>query len=138
MNILDEQIPESQRQLLRSWRVPVRQIGHDVGQKGLKDYQIIPFLLQRRRATFFTLDFDFYRRDLCHTRYCLVCMGVKKEEAAMYVRRLLHHKVKREAKVPPAFYERSGLKLTPIPRRLFRLSRSGQCPPRRACRRPWR
>ena len=91
MNILDEQIPESQRQLLRSWRVPVRQIGHDVGQKGLKDYQIIPFLLQRRRATFFTLDFDFYRRDLCHTRYCLVCMGVKKEEAAMYVRRLLHH-----------------------------------------------
>ena len=91
MNILDEQIPESQRQLLRSWRVPVRQIGHDVGQKGLKDYQIIPFLLQRRRATFFTLDFDFYRRDLCHTRYCLVCMSVKKEEAAMYVRRLLHH-----------------------------------------------
>ena len=91
MNILDEQIPESQRQLLRSWRVPIRQIGHDTGQKGLKDYQIIPFLLQRRRATFFTLDFDFYRRDLCHARYCLVCMGVKKEEAAMYVRRLLHH-----------------------------------------------
>ena len=35
MNILDEQIPESQRQLLRSWRVPIRQIGHDTGQKGL-------------------------------------------------------------------------------------------------------
>ena len=35
MNILDEQIPESQRQLLSSWRVLIRQIGHDTGQKGL-------------------------------------------------------------------------------------------------------
>jgi hypothetical protein len=37
MNILDEQILETQRQLLRSWRIPVRQIGYDIGRKGLKD-----------------------------------------------------------------------------------------------------
>jgi hypothetical protein len=30
MIILDENIPEDQRQLLRSWRVPVRQIGFEV------------------------------------------------------------------------------------------------------------
>jgi hypothetical protein len=59
MNILDEQILENQRQLLRSWRIPVRQIGYDIGRKGLKDKEIIPLLLQFRKSTFFTLDFDF-------------------------------------------------------------------------------
>ncbi len=29
MNILDENIPEDQRQLLRSWDIRVRQIGHE-------------------------------------------------------------------------------------------------------------
>ena len=91
MNILDEQIVENQRQLLKSWRIAVRQIGHDIGKKGMKDYQIIPFLLQLRHTTFFTLDFDFYKRNLCHSRYCLVCMDVKKQEAAEYTRRLLRH-----------------------------------------------
>lgn len=91
MNILDEQISENQRQLLTSWRVRVRQMGHDVGQKGMKDYHIIPFLLQRRRSTFFTLDADFYKRNLCHSRYCLVSMDVRKQEAAGYVRRVLRH-----------------------------------------------
>ncbi len=33
MNILDEQILENQRQLLRSWRIPVRQIGYDIGRR---------------------------------------------------------------------------------------------------------
>jgi hypothetical protein len=91
VNILDEQIPESQRQLSKSWHIPIHQIGYDVGRKGLKDREIIPFLHQLHRVTFFTLDFDFYRRGLCYSRYCLVCMDVQKEEAATYVRRLLHH-----------------------------------------------
>jgi len=46
VNILDENILESQRQLLAGWRVPVRQIGHDIGRKGLKDGEIIIVLLQ--------------------------------------------------------------------------------------------
>jgi hypothetical protein len=45
MIVLDENFPESQRQLLRGWRVPARQIGYDVGRKGLKDDQVIPFLM---------------------------------------------------------------------------------------------
>lgn len=91
MNIFDENVPESQRQLLRSWRIPIRQIGFDVGRQGLKDEEIISLLLQARRATFFTLDLDFYRRELRHHRYCLVCMDVRKQDAAIFVRRFLQH-----------------------------------------------
>ena len=90
MNLLDENIPESQRQLLRGWRIPARQIGLDAEQKGIKDREIIPYLLQLRRVTFFTLDSDFYRRDLRHPRYCLVCLDVNKQEAAAFIRRVLN------------------------------------------------
>ena len=91
MIILDENFPESQRQLLRGWRIPIRQIGYEVSRKGMLDDEIIPFLLQRRRCTFFTIDLDFYRRRLCHARYCLVCLDVGEYEAAAFVRRLLRH-----------------------------------------------
>lgn len=40
MIILDENFPESQRQLLRGWRVPLRQIGYEVGRKGMQDDEI--------------------------------------------------------------------------------------------------
>ena len=92
MNILDENILKDQRELLSSWRVRIRQIGYDVGWKGIKDEAIIPPLLQLRRPTFFTLDSDFYERTLCHTRYCLVCMDVRQDEAATFTRSLLHHR----------------------------------------------
>ena len=45
----------------------------------------------RRRTTFFTLDLGFYRRQLCHGRYCLVCVDVGQYAAAAFVRRLLRH-----------------------------------------------
>ena len=76
MNILDENILESQRQLLLSWRIRVRQIDEDIGRKGMKDDEIIPFLHGQRRPTFFTRDLGFYERRLCHPRYCLVCLAV--------------------------------------------------------------
>ena len=47
VNILDENIPENQRQLLRSWRMGMRQIGYEVGRQGLKDREII--LVAHRR-----------------------------------------------------------------------------------------
>jgi hypothetical protein len=50
------------------------------------DDEIIPFLLQRRRCTFFTIDLDFYRRRLCQ-----VCLDVGEYEAAAFARRLLRH-----------------------------------------------
>ncbi len=72
MNILDENIPEHQRQILQKWRVRVYQIGYDVARKGIKDDEIISFLIRKRQPTFFTRDDDFYHRHLCHARYCLV------------------------------------------------------------------
>jgi hypothetical protein len=56
MNILDENIIASQRQRLRSWRIPVRQIGVDIARKGLQDEEILPFLHHLHRPTFFTRD----------------------------------------------------------------------------------
>lgn len=92
MNILDENIIKDQRQLLRSWRIPVRQIGYNIGRRGLQDEEIIPFLLRLRRPTFFTRDLGFYERSLCHRQYCLVCLAVEKYEAAIFIRRVLRHR----------------------------------------------
>jgi hypothetical protein len=91
VNILDENVLKNQRQILQSWRISIRQIGYDVGRKGMKDDEIIPFLHSLRRPTFFTRDLGFYDHSLCHTQYCLVCMAVGKYEAATFVRRLLRH-----------------------------------------------
>lgn len=91
MNILDENILRDQRDLLRRWRIHVRHVGYDLFTKGVQDEGIIPLLQQRRRATFFTRDADFYRRDWCHGRYCLVYLNVDQEEAAASVRLLLRH-----------------------------------------------
>ena len=89
MNILDENIIASQRQRLRSWRIPVRQIGVDIARKGLQDEEILPFLHHLRRPTFFTRDRGFYRREVCHRQYSLVCLEVAPEEVAIFVRRIL-------------------------------------------------
>ncbi len=91
MNILDENILANQRQLLKSWRTRVHQIGYDVSRKGIKDDEIIPFLIKQRRPTFFTRDLGFYERKLCHPRYCLVCLAVGRNEAATFVYRSLRH-----------------------------------------------
>ena len=91
MIVLDENILEDQRQLLLNWHVPIRQIGYEVGRKGMKDDEIIPFLIGLRRPTFFTLDMGFCKRSLCHARYGLVCLAVRDREAAAFVRRLLRH-----------------------------------------------
>jgi len=89
VNVLDENILESQRQLLRNWRIHARQIGHELGRKGMADEEIIPFLLTLRRPTLFTRDLGLYDRALCHARYCVVTLAVRQHEAAHFVRRFL-------------------------------------------------
>ena len=59
MIILDENFIESQRQLLKSWRISIRQIGFEVGYSGIKDQQIPGLLLTLPRPTLFTMDHDF-------------------------------------------------------------------------------
>ena len=91
MIILDENIPEDQRQLLRSWRIRVRQIGFEVGRPGLTGEEIIPLLHGLGKSTFFTRDLGFYRPHLRHASYGLVCLAVGQYEAASFIRRFLHH-----------------------------------------------
>ena len=91
MILLDEHFPENQRQLLRGWRISIRQIGYDAGRAGVDDDEIVPFLLSLRRATFFTLDYGFYKRSLCHQKYSLICLEVGQYESASFVRRILRH-----------------------------------------------
>jgi hypothetical protein len=45
VNILDENIPKHQRQLLGSWRIRIQQIGFNVGRRGMQDDEIITFWL---------------------------------------------------------------------------------------------
>lgn len=91
MNILDENISKSQRQLLESWRISMRQIGINTGRSGMKDTEIITFLQKLRRPTFFTRDDDFFKPQLCHSRYGLVYLDVEKSEVSIFIRRLLKH-----------------------------------------------
>jgi len=91
VNILDENIPANQRQLLEGWRVHVRQLGFNLGRRGMQDEDVIPFLIAQRRSTFFTRDDDFYDSQLCHARYCLVYLNVDKHEVAGFARRFLRH-----------------------------------------------
>jgi hypothetical protein len=84
-------IPESQWQLLRSWRIRALLIGRDISEKGIMDERIPGFLVKQRRPTFFTRDEGFYGRQLCHAGYCLVVVAVRPNELAFFVRRCLRH-----------------------------------------------
>ena len=92
MIVLDENIPEDQRLLLRSWRIRAYQVGRDVGRAGIKDEQIMPLLLKLRRPNFFTRDLGFFDAKLSHARYSIVCLAVGPDEAASFVRRFLRHR----------------------------------------------
>jgi len=91
MNILDENIPEDQRQLLRGWHIRAHHIGHEVGRPGMQDAEIIPLLQRVQSSAFFTRDLGFYHRPLCHIHYCIVCLAVSPYEAASFIRRFLRH-----------------------------------------------
>ena len=92
MNVLDENVPDDQRQLLRSWRIRAYQVGQDVGRQGMKDeQQVIPLLRRLRRPTFFTRDQGFFSNEFCHSKYCLVCLAIEADEAASFIRRVLRH-----------------------------------------------
>jgi hypothetical protein len=91
LNLLDENFPDDQRSLLRSWRIPCREIGLHAGRFGIKDDNILPLLHMRRQVTFFTRDEDFFRREYCHPAYCLVWLDARADDAAHYARRFLRH-----------------------------------------------
>jgi|SRR6266850_1732276 len=91
MILLDEQIRADQRLLLARSRIRFRQIGKDMAAAGIKDENIIPFLLTLKRPTLFTHDHGFFQSSLAHSRYCLVLLAESDIEAAFYIRRFLRH-----------------------------------------------
>jgi hypothetical protein len=91
VNILDENVPDEQRELVRQFGIRIRQIGREVGRLGMQDEEIIPLLLALRRATLFTHDTDFSDPGLCHPSYCIVYLNVRQPEIASFVRRVLRH-----------------------------------------------
>ena len=91
MNILDENIIKNQCELLKSWRIPYKQIGHSIGRIGLQDKEIISLIHNLQSPTFFTRDNDFFDRNLCHSKYCIVYLAVRKEESSVFIRRFLRH-----------------------------------------------
>lgn len=104
MNLLDENVPLRQRQVLSGWRIRFREIGQEIGRLGIQDSEIISLLHRLKSVTFFTLDRDFYKSHLCHPGYCLAYLDVEDNDVAIFVRRFLGHpsfdtQVKRLGKV---------------------------------------
>lgn len=91
MIILDENILDGQRLLLQAWRLAAKQIGLDLGRKGLKDEEIVVLLRRQRNAAFFTRDGDFFVPSLRHAGYCVVVAAVGQNEVAVFIRRFLRH-----------------------------------------------
>ena len=91
MNLLDENIRDDQRLLLRQWRIPFRQIGKEISRAGTHDDNLLPLLHRLKRPTLFTQDEDFFKRELCHRSYCLAWVDVRYIEVAFYIRRFLGH-----------------------------------------------
>jgi hypothetical protein len=93
LNIFDENIIASQRAQLRKWRIRFNQIGTEIGRRGMRDLtEIVPLLHSLRRSTFFTHDLGFFDPLLCHRGYSLVCLDIKANESAIYIRRFLRHR----------------------------------------------
>jgi hypothetical protein len=90
--ILDENIDEFQKQFLHKRKYRFKQIGVDVGRKGMEDENIIPLLLKTKKCTFFTLDKGFYSRELCHKNYCIVFLSVSQFETSVFIRKFLNFK----------------------------------------------
>lgn len=91
MILLDENILEGQRLVLEARGMRPRQIGLDLGRKGMKDEEIIPLLRSLRNPIFFTRDFGFYAPELRHRGYCIVVAHLGQGEVAAFARRFLRH-----------------------------------------------
>ena len=91
MNLLDENIPLEQRDLLQARGVRCRVIGQDLAKLSIGDDNILLLLHRLKQPTLFTRDEDFFRRDLAHVGYALVWLDVAPGEAALFVRRFLRH-----------------------------------------------
>jgi hypothetical protein len=125
LNVLDENVPRDQAELLRSWAIPFRSISRDLGYQGIQDEDVPRLLHRLKRPTFLTRDGDFFRRELAHARYALVWFDIAAEQTAFFIRRFLKHsafkhgsqrlgKVVRVSPVQIEFWKRNSVDLTKV------------------------
>ena len=62
MNLLDENVPSDQRDLLRTRGIHCRVIGQDVAQLSIGDDNILALLHRLKQPTLFTRDEHFFKR----------------------------------------------------------------------------
>ncbi|MEO6843552.1 MAG: DUF5615 family PIN-like protein [Ginsengibacter sp.] len=91
MYLLDENITRDQRELLERWHFQAKQVGVDFGVKGIKDEQIVTLLQQTNGILFITRDSDFFKKEYCHSKYCIVFLDLGKYEVAYFIRKFLKH-----------------------------------------------
>jgi hypothetical protein len=90
-HILDEHVSASHAMEIRKKVPSIAQIGVDWGETGWDDIeQIIPHL-HHSKATFHTLDEDFFKRRFLHKDYCIVFYNVSLNDFVECFLNLLHH-----------------------------------------------
>lgn len=91
MNLLDENLPSEQCDVLRAWGIRCRILGRELARRGLGDDDIVALLHRLKQPTLFTRDRHFFEKRLCHRRYALVWLDLAPEESALFIRRFLLH-----------------------------------------------
>ncbi len=90
-HILDEHVIASHAEEIRKKVPSVAQIGTDWGETGWDDIeQIVPHL-HHSKATFHTLDEDFFKRRLLHNDYCIIFYDVSLKDFVECVQKILRH-----------------------------------------------
>jgi hypothetical protein len=92
MLVLDENLPESQRQLLLKKGVRFRSVGEDFVLLGSSDENILPALRLVSHPTFFSLDSHFFFGQKADLHYSLVWLDIPSNQSAAYIIRFLKHK----------------------------------------------
>jgi hypothetical protein len=91
VNVLDESILRSQRELLRARRIRCRHVGRDLGRPGMADEDVLALLRRLGGVTFFTRDLRLAHPGLCDPRFCIVTLDVGQHEAASFIQRAVRH-----------------------------------------------
>ena len=91
MIILDENIIDSQRTQLINWGYHIKQIGYELGEKGVLDEAIIPLLEKNKDFILFTRDKGFYNPKNTGKGFSIAVLFINQNEVASFIRRFLKH-----------------------------------------------
>lgn len=90
-HILDEHVIASHVDQIRRKIPSTAQIGIDWGESGWDDIeQIIPHL-HHSKATFHTLDEDFFKRRFLHNDYCIIFYDLSGKDFVEFFQKILKH-----------------------------------------------